>query len=774
MYFNSQVLEFDKVKSLIVNKAQTVIGKKLTKEITPTNNPLEINRKLQETRHALDIIRLYKEPPFGGIRDLSETLQKAHIYSVLNPTDFLDVVSLIDAINNNKRFYKAVKENEIEGTELDEYYHSLESVPRLKTAIQDIITIDGAIYDNASNDLSKVRRKIRINENRMHERLNSVLNTQKNRLTEQIITIRNNKYVVPVKVSEKNNFKGSIIDYSSSGETVYMEPEAITKINNENSILLMEERKEIEKILRELTIMVAEFYYPLTNNLKLLTELDVIFAKARFAIEYDCTAPAITENEINLVKARHPLIEQEEVVANTITFNQDEKIIVITGPNTGGKTVALKTMGLLSIMVQSGVLIPVNEGSQTIIFENIFADIGDEQSIEQSLSTFSSHMTRIIDILDKLTVGSLILLDELGSGTDPKEGASLAISILDYIRIRGVYVIATTHYPELKAYAYNKSEIVNASVEFDVNTLSPTYRLLLGTPGKSNALLISERLGLNQKIIDAAKENVLTSKSEVTDLITKLEKRGLTLDTKIQEYDTLIHKNIELVKANEELKKQLILDRKELGKKVEVEKSQIIKSARDDANKLIKELETLKKRKDIKDHELAELKFKTKNLRIDEIVESSTKDHVYQPGDLVNVLKFNRTAELIKKQKNNHWIVKMGTLTSQFSEDQFDFIEEKKTDQKPKVTIKSKVKKHVKAELDLRGLRYEEARIELDKYIDDCIVMNMPFASIIHGYGTLTLRKLVKSYLDTHKAVSRHRDGEGNEGGQGVTVVYFK
>ena len=774
MYFNSQVLEFDKVKSLIVNKAQTVIGKKLTKEITPTNNPLEINRKLQETRHALDIIRLYKEPPFGGIRDLSETLQKAHIYSVLNPTDFLDVVSLIDAINNNKRFYKAVKENEIEGTELDEYYHSLESVPRLKTAIQDIITIDGAIYDNASNDLSKVRRKIRINENRMHERLNSVLNTQKNRLTEQIITIRNNKYVVPVKVSEKNNFKGSIIDYSSSGETVYMEPEAITKINNENSILLMEERKEIEKILRELTIMVAEFYYPLTNNLKLLTELDVIFAKARFAIEYDCTAPAITENGINLVKARHPLIEQEEVVANTITFNQDEKIIVITGPNTGGKTVALKTMGLLSIMVQSGVLIPVNEGSQTIIFENIFADIGDEQSIEQSLSTFSSHMTRIIDILDKLTVGSLILLDELGSGTDPKEGASLAISILDYIRIRGVYVIATTHYPELKAYAYNKSEIVNASVEFDVNTLSPTYRLLLGTPGKSNALLISERLGLNQKIIDAAKENVLTSKSEVTDLITKLEKRGLTLDTKIQEYDTLIHKNIELVKANEELKKQLILDRKELGKKVEVEKSQIIKSARDDANKLIKELETLKKRKDIKDHELAELKFKTKNLRIDEIVESSTKDHVYQPGDLVNVLKFNRTAELIKKQKNNHWIVKMGTLTSQFSEDQFDFIEEKKTDQKPKVTIKSKVKKHVKAELDLRGLRYEEARIELDKYIDDCIVMNMPFASIIHGYGTLTLRKLVKSYLDTHKAVSRHRDGEGNEGGQGVTVVYFK
>ena len=453
MHFSNQILEFDKVKALIVDKAHTVLGKKLSMEITPTNNRLEIERKLKETSHALDILNGFQEPPFGGIRNLKETLKKAHIYSVLRPTEFLDVVALIDAINNNIRFYKQVKEKEIDGEALDEHFYNLASVPNLKRAIESVITGDGNIYDNASHDLLKIRNKITRNQNKITERLNNILSTQKSKLTETLITIRSNRFVVPVKLSEKNNFQGSIIDYSSSGETVYMEPSTITVLNNEITMMKLDEQKEMEKILRDLTIQVAEHYHPLNGNLDILTELDVIFAKAKFGLLYECTMPIITEEDISLVKARHPLINQKDVVANTITFGKKEKIIVITGPNTGGKTVALKTMGLLSIMVQSGILIPVNEGSKTVIFENVFADIGDEQSIEQSLSTFSSHMTRIISILENLTVGSLILLDELGSGTDPKEGASLAISILDHIRIRGVYVIATTHYPELKAYA---------------------------------------------------------------------------------------------------------------------------------------------------------------------------------------------------------------------------------------------------------------------------------------------------------------------------------
>ncbi len=773
MHFNSKTLEFDKVIALIKQKAHTLKGKEIVECFHPTNNSLEITRLLKETNHALKILNMYKEPPFGGIRDLSETLQKAKIYSILRPNEFLNVVGLIEASLNNIRFYSQVKENGIFDEDLDVYFLNISKIPNLKSQIEQVITIDGNIYDNATNDLLKIRNKIKRNETKMNERLNNILHTQKSKLAESLITIRNNRFVVPVKLSEKNNFKGTIIDYSSSGETAYMEPASVAEINNQNSLLRLDEQKEIERILRDLTIKVAEHHYPLINNFKILTEIDAIFAKAKWANIYDCTIPEITENEISLRKARHPLIKQEDVIANTITFNAGERLIIITGPNTGGKTVALKTMGLLSIMVQSGILIPVDEESKTMIFDNIFADIGDEQSIEQSLSTFSSHMTRIIDIIDNLSVGSLILLDELGSGTDPKEGASLAISILDYIRVRGVYVIATTHYPELKAYAYNKSEIVNASVEFDVDTLSPTFRLLLGTPGKSNALLISERLGLNKKIIDTAKENVLTSQTEVSDLINKLEKQGNTLDSKIQDYELLIAKSKEAVNKNEKLKIDLLKEKQLLSKKISVEQSQIIQETKQLALNLIKELEDMKKEGVIKGHQIADLKYKTKQLDKEEERVSSTKDHIYMPGDLVNILKFNRTGELIKKQKNNHWIVKMGALSSQFDENQIEFIEKKKP-QKLKSKMKSTIKKHVRSELDLRGMRYEEAKVELDRYIDDCLVVNMPFASIIHGFGTLTLRKLVKTYLDKNNQVEKHRDGEGNEGGQGVTIVYFK
>ena len=773
MQFDIKTLEFDKVKEVVVKKAHTFRGKELAMQIAPTNNVLEINRKLKETNHAFRIITLFKEPPFGGIRDLYETLNKAKIYSVLRPTEFLNVVGLLEATGNNILFYKNVKEEEVEGDQLDEYYDQLEGIKGLKREIEQVITIDGRVHDNASHDLSRIRAKINQKQNKITERLNQILNSESKSLAEQLITIRNNRMVVPVKLSEKNNFKGSIIDYSSSGETVYMEPNSVATVNNEISMLKNEETREIERILRELTIHVADNFDVLMNNFRVLSELDVIYAKAKYALDTGCTMPVITEKEINLVKARHPLIDEKEIVANTITYGADERVIIITGPNTGGKTVALKTMGLLSIMVQSGMLIPVNEGSKTVIFENVFADIGDEQSIEQSLSTFSSHMTRIIHILDNLEHGSLILLDELGSGTDPKEGASLAISILDYIRIRGVYVIATTHYPELKAYAYDKEEIVNASVEFDVESLSPTYRLLLGTPGKSNALLISERLGLNETIIQHAKDQMITSQTEISDLINKLEKQGNSLDNRIQEYEELITEHKELVNLTEQLRKQLIIERKELKRKVSVEKSQLIIDTKYEASELLREIEALKKRSDIKEHEIAEIKYKVKQLNLDSDEKSSLVGHQYNPGDRVNILKFNRIGELIKKQKNGNWIIKLGSMSSQFSENQFEFVETKQKE-KPKALFKSLVRKKVQFECDLRGLRYEEAKIELDKYIDNCVLTNSPHASIIHGYGTFTIRKMVKTYLDSNKLISSHRDGEAGEGGHGVTIAYFK
>jgi DNA mismatch repair protein MutS2 len=773
MIFDTHTLEFDKVKDLIQAHVATIYGKELLKEISPSNNPLLVHRLLDETYHAYNIITLYKEPPFGGIRDLSETLERARIYSVLRPTEFLDVIGLLEATSNNIAFYKNVKEEDIKGEALDPYYEQLTKVKHLKQSIEQVISIDGRIHDNASHELSRIRAKINQKEHKITEKLNQLISTQKNKLAESLITIRNNRMVVPVKLSEKNNFKGTIIDYSSSGETAYMEPTSVAVINNEISILKMEEEREIERILRQLTALIAQEYGPLNQNFQTLSYLDMTFAKAKFSVLYECSIPKITEDNIHLIKARHPLIDQKDVVANTISFNKDERMIVITGPNTGGKTVTLKTMGLLSMMVQSGLMIPVQEGSEIVLFENIFADIGDEQSIEQSLSTFSSHMTRIIQILKDMTVGSLILLDELGSGTDPKEGSSLAISILEYLRVRGMYVIATTHYPELKAYAYDKDEIINASVEFNVNSLSPTYRLLLGTPGKSNALLISERLGLNQTIIQNAKDHVLTSNTEISDLILKLEKQGNSLDQKMQEYDTLIQHNKRLQIENERLQKDLLQEKNSLKEKVFIQQADIIKETQFQAQQLLQEIASLKKKGNIKEHELAELKYKTKQLSKEKEVASNTIDHVYKPGDLVTVLKFNRNGELIKKQKNGQWEVKMGTLTSSFDESQIEFIETKKKE-KPKAFVKGPKKKAVKGELDLRGLRYEEAQHQLDKYIDDCIINNMPFASIIHGYGTLTLRKMVKDYVSSHPSVKSARDGEGGEGGQGVTVIYFK
>lgn len=773
MKFDIHTLEFDKVKEQVIKHAATIKGKDLLQQISPTNNGLEINRLLKETEHAYTIITKYKEPPFGGVRDVSETLERARIHSVLRPTEFLDIIGILEATNNNIIFFKNVKEEEIEGTHLDPYYEDLTSIKHLRQHIEQVISIDGRIHDNASHDLSRIRAKIAQKESKITERLNNIINTQKTKLADALITIRGGRMVVPVKLSEKNNFKGAIIDYSASGETAYMEPESVSTINNEISILKLDEEREIERILRELTKLIASEYGPLKQNFEILSYLDMTYAKGKFGALYECNIPIITDSEINLVKARHPLIPQKEIVPNTITFNKEESMIIITGPNTGGKTVAMKTLGLLSIMTQSGLMIPVNEGSKTVIFENIFADIGDEQSIEQSLSTFSSHMTRIIDIIKHMTVGSLILLDELGSGTDPKEGASLAISILDYLRIRGMYVIATTHYPELKAYAYDKEEIINASVEFNVETLSPTYRLLLGTPGKSNALLICERLGLQEAIIEKAKENVLTSNTEISDLINKLERQGNNLDQKMQEYEEMIHKTKTLQIENERLQKELVLERNQLKQKVAVEKSEVIKETKFEALELLKEIEALRKRDDVKEHEIADLKYKVRTLNDAKEETSTVTDHEYMPGDLVTVLKFNRVGELVKRQKKGNWVVKMGTLTSQFSEDQFEFIEQKKKEEQ-KPVFKSPKRKSVKSELDLRGMRYEEAKFALDKYIDDCVVSNLPYAQIIHGFGTLTLRKLVKEYLSSHKLVEKHRDGEAGEGGQGVTVVYFK
>ncbi len=772
MLFDVKTLELDKIIERVLDHGHTELGKKRIRAITPTNDEKTILFDLSEVDDAKKMVKEGLDPRFGGIYNLEKALKRAAIEGVLEIGDFLDIMSHIDAVKYMKKDLLRYQSIMQESLDIERYADELESLPELKKAILNVIDADGHILSSASSTLKDIRHQLDKTERQIKTALDHVLKTQSKKLADSLVTMRYNRYVVPVKLSDKNTFKGTVLDYSSSGETVYIEPDSVREISSKKERLEAEEKHEIERLLFALTLEVKHYLHPLKSNQDIFTHLDFIFAKAKYAWHIDANKPALSKT-FSYINARHPLIPQDEVVANTIAFNESVQSMIITGSNTGGKTVTLKTVGLLSLMVQSGMLIPVAHNSTFTIFNEIRADIGDEQSIEQSLSTFSSHMKNIVNIINNVQDKSLILLDELGSGTDPTEGASLGMSILNHLSQKDVLIMATTHYPELKAYAYSKPSIMNASVEFDETTLKPTYRLLLNTPGESHALLIADRLGLNKSIIEDAKGQVLSSKSEISELIDTLRNESTRLDKMIQSYE----KNLTEVESEKKdilaLKRSLQKEKETLKEKMALENKRVLDELKEDALNLIKDLEALKT-KSFKEHELAELKYKTKQLTQEEVQESSTKDHVYKPGDLVYVIKFNRYGELLEKQKNKQWLVQMGGLKSVFKEKEFEYANEQTKPKEKTPTASAPAKKRVSSELDLRGLRVHEAKDELLKYLDDCLMANMPFASIIHGFGTLALRKMVKEVVTSHPNVTSARDGKGNEGGQGVTIVYFE
>jgi DNA mismatch repair protein MutS2 len=772
MRFDIKKLEFDKIVTMIASYADTVIGKEKVFELSPMTVKEDIEKHLLETDEATGFIKERITPSFGGIYDLREALKRARIQGLLAIRDFLDIASHIEASKRIKKELYRLSERLEQPVSLEQYAEEIFILNELRKNILDVMNEQGEILSTASASLKSIRSDIEVTEKRIRSALDSVLKKDAKKLTEQIVTIRYNRHVVPVKISEKNNFKGTILDYSSSGETAYIEPETVRDLSSKKLRLEADEKKEIERILYQLTLHVYENYEMLTQNQTIIAYLDFVFAKAKYGYHTESVRPKIGKT-IHLIKARHPLISKDEVVPNNITFDENIKTLVITGSNTGGKTVTLKTVGLLAIMMQSGCLIPTLPESSLPIFNQIRADIGDEQSIEQSLSTFSSHMSNIVSIVNNVTPHSLILLDELGSGTDPNEGSSLAMSILDYLDQKDVIVLATTHYPELKAYAYTKPSIMNASVEFDEVSLKPTYRLLLRTPGESHAFLISDRLGLNSTIIKAAQTRVLTTKTEISDLITTLRQEGKRLDQLIQSYEKLLKENLEEQSKVSQLKQTLQAERSKLKEKLALENQRVLDKLKEEALELIQNLETLKT-KSFKEHELAELKYLARNLTAKTETAKSKLDHVYNVGDQVYLIKYNRYGELIKKQKNKQWLVKMGALNSVFKEEDFEYAEDQnqQTDKKPLSKAKA-IKKSVPPELDLRGLRVHEAEDALQKYLDDCAVANMPFAGIIHGFGTLALRKMVHEQVKSHPLVKQFRDGEAGEGGQGVTIIYF-
>ncbi len=774
MNAETKKLEFSKILKKLQSYAHTDLGKKRILDIFPLTESLEIVKLLNEVDEAKNIIQRYDQTPLVGVLDLTEVIKKARIQSVLTIDEFIRVVSHQEAVSRSITFVKKVISLEIECIYLIDYYNRLVSLQVLKQDIDRVIDKKGEIYDNASSKLAEIRKKIKLTDERINSKMASLLRSEQNKLTDAIITIRNNRLVLPVKAEFKNSFKGMVHDQSSSGETVFIEPISCFDLNNDLSRYFVEESNEIENILRKLTERVNEFSFELESNLEILTYLDIVFAKAKYAYAEEFSKPKINDKEINLINAKHPLIPREVVVGNNISFH-DYNHIIITGPNTGGKTVALKTLGLLSLMVQSGMLIPVNENSKTIIFSHIFADIGDEQSIEQSLSTFSSHIENIIHILDKAEDNSLVLLDELGSGTDPKEGASLAISIIDYLRKRSLYSMITTHYPELKTYAYDLENTVNASVEFDIETLKPTYRLKIGVPGTSNAIMIARRLGLNEEICQNAENVSLSFDTDVSKLIAKLEKQSLELDEEIKTYHEK-NTNVDAETARlKDLQKQEVIKQNQILKKFEEE--QRVKQERylAQAENLIAELDSLKNTASFKEHELAKLKNDVKKTFYQSVKYKKETNRDILVGDIVKVLSYQRNGTVNKELKNNQYEVQMGALTLTVKKDEIEFISRtEEAEQLAPVKSVDEPIRTVKVELDLHGKRYEEAMQELDKFVDDCLLNNLEFAYIVHGIGTLALKKGVEKYAKKNSQVKSYRRGTENEGGVGVTIFYFK
>ncbi|MFE4037514.1 MULTISPECIES: endonuclease MutS2 [Priestia] len=780
------VLEFNKVKEQLQKKVASSLGREKVANLIPSTQYEEVVKWQEATDEATTVLRLRGNVPLGGIFDVRPSVKRAEIGGTLSSNELLDVASTIYAARQVKQFIEQVVEDEdLQLPIITEHIEKLMPLPEVEQTIKMSIDENGTVLDGASDQLRGIRQKLRSTESRIREKLESLIRSSsaQKMLSDAIVTIRNERFVIPVKQEYRSAYGGIVHDQSSSGATLFIEPQAIVTLNNELQEAKVKEKQEIERILIALTVHVAEVANELRQNVYLLGELDFMFAKGRYSHELKASKPKMNDRGyIKLVKAKHPLIAQEDVVANDIELGDQYTSIVITGPNTGGKTVTLKTLGLFTLMAQAGLQIPALDGSEMAVFKHVFADIGDEQSIEQSLSTFSSHMVNIVDILQKVDHESLVLFDELGAGTDPQEGAALAISILDQVYERGARVVATTHYPELKAYGYNREGVVNASVEFDIETLSPTYKLLIGVPGRSNAFEISKRLGLSAEVIERAKGYIGSETNKVENMIASLEDSRRQSEHELEEAEEL---RKEAQKLHKELQSQIIEfneKRDKLYEKAEEKAQATVKAASEEAEKIISDLRKMSQKNHalVKEHELIEARKRLEDA-VPTLEKSKKKpavpkkqERTLQAGDEVKVLSWGQKGTLVERVSNNEWQVQMGIMKMKVKEKDLEYISSPKpVETKPLATVKGK-DYHVNLELDLRGERYENALIRVEKYIDDALLANYPRVSIIHGKGTGALRKGVQEYLKNHRSVKNIRFGEASEGGSGVTVVEFK
>ncbi|MEQ6049779.1 endonuclease MutS2 [Lysinibacillus capsici] len=781
-----KTLEYDKVRQQVASYCTSSIGKSAIEELVPQTDFDKVVQLLEEMDEGLSILRVKGNVPMGGIFDVRPSARRAQIGGMLAAVELMEISSTIRASRILRNFIEDLEADEV--IDIPHFISKKEAMPvltGLQHEINNCIDDNGAVLDSASQTLRSIRQSLRAEEGKVRSKLESLIrgSNAAKMLSDTLVTIRNDRFVIPVKQEYRHHYGGIVHDQSSSGQTLFIEPDSVVQANNEIHRLKMKEQAEIERILLALSAMVQEVASDLFNLVKVLGDIDVILAKGKYGQANKCTMPKMNQDGyIRLIRARHPLLPIESAIPNDIEFGKDITAIVITGPNTGGKTVTLKTVGLCTLMAQAGLPVPALDGSELAVFEQLFADIGDEQSIEQSLSTFSSHMVNIVDILQKFDHESLVLFDELGAGTDPQEGAALAISILDEVHGRGARVMATTHYPELKAYGYNRPGVANASVEFDIETLSPTYRLLIGVPGRSNAFEISSRLGLPESIIDRAKGFTGTDRHEVESMIASLEETRRQSEDDAERSHALLLES-EILRKELQDKLQAYEERKEaLDKKAKEKARKIVDEAKREAEAIIAELREMRKNADqvVKEHELIEARKRLEeatpledNKVLKKAAQVKARAQNLVVGDEVKVLSYGQRGTLLEKVSNTEWVVQMGILKMKISDSDLEYIKPEKEPVLRTAGVKNR-NSHVKLELDLRGERYEDAIVRTEKYIDDALLSNYGRVSIIHGVGTGALRQGIQSYLKKHKRVKSFRFGEAGEGGLGVTVVELK
>ena len=774
-------LEFNKICDILQGYAITYIGKDYANSLKPMSSKVEIEKALNQTTEASTILYRKGSCPIFEIEDITSHLKKLNSNLFLSAKQLLDLANILKISSNLKEYFFSNEIDMSEFVNLTGLFNNLYINPSIEKVIYSSIIDENTIADEASKELGNIRKSIKNKEQEIRHKLNSFINSKY--VQESVITMRSGRFVVPVKNEYRSEVKGFIHDISSSGSTVFIEPISVFDLNNDLNNLKNDENVEIEKILQKLSSLFFNIIPNIENNVNLIGLIDFIFAKAKYSNSLNASMPIITdEKQINLKQAWHPLINQNQAVKNDIPIGKDYSSLIITGPNTGGKTVTLKTAGLLVIMAMSGLHITAKEGSQIYVFDNVFADIGDEQSISDSLSTFSSHITNIATILNEATENSFILLDELGSGTDPVEGSSLAISILENLKNLKALTLSTTHYPELKHFALITDGFENASVEFNLDTLSPTYKLLLGVPGTSNAFAISRKLGISEEIISRAKEFINSDKINIEELLTNIyeDKRTIELEKE---------KTLENSKKIEELKQSLDYDfsklkdqQKEIINKAKQEARDILLSAKDDANDIIKEIEKSQDNKT--SNKLREkLNKKIDNLSIVNTESSPKKDisiNDLKEGMNVFVNKINQEGTIISISKDKKIGVRLPLGKMFFELQDLEIIDKvsstsnTKNVKKDYSSKKDFKPKSISTEINVIGQNVDEACFEIDKYLDNCVLSHLESVRIVHGKGTGALRAGIHKFLKTHPHVKSFRVGTFGEGEMGVTIVELK